>query len=58
MISFQACHFPKDLILMAAAYPQSYRNIEELMDEGGVDMDHSALQKWVIHFHRSSISPS
>ena len=58
MISFQACHFPKDLILMPArwklAYPLSYRNIEELMDARGVDMDHSILQKWVIHYYLSS----
>jgi len=54
MISFQGRHFPKDLILMAVrwklAYPLSYRNIEELMDERGADVDHSTVQKWVIHY--------
>ena len=54
MISFQGRHFPKDLILMAVrwklAYPLSYRNIEELMDERGADVDHSTVQKWVVHY--------
>lgn len=54
MISFQGRHFPKDLILMAVrwklAYPLSYRNIEELMDERGADVDHSTVQKWVALF--------
>lgn len=54
MISFAGRHFPKDLILMAVrwklAYPLSYRNIEELMDERGVDMDHSTVQKWVVYY--------
>ena len=54
MISFAGRHFPKDLILMAVrwklAYPLSYRNIEELMDERGADVDHSTVQKWVVHY--------
>jgi len=27
--------------------PLSYRDIEELMDERGIDIDHSTLQRWV-----------
>lgn len=54
MISFASRHFPKDLILMAVrwklAYPLSYRNIEELMEERGADVDHSTVQKWVVHY--------
>lgn len=54
MISFQGRHFPKDLILMAIrwklAYPLSYRNIEELMNERGADLDHSTVQKRVAHY--------
>ena len=54
MISFTGRHFPKDLILMAVrwklAYPLSYRNIEELMDERGANVDHSTVQKWVVHY--------
>lgn len=32
------------------AYPLSYRNIEELMEERGADLDHSTVQKWVVHY--------
>ena len=52
MIIFKGRHFPKDLILMAMrwklAYPLSYRNIEELMEERGADIDHLTVQKWGI----------
>ena len=54
MISFKGRHFPKDMILMSVrwklAYPLSYRNIEELMEERGVSLDHSTVQKWVVHY--------
>lgn len=44
MISFKWKHFPKDVILMSVrwylAYSLSYRDIEELMLERGVKMDH------------------
>lgn len=53
MISFKERHFPKYLILMAirwkVAYPLSYRSIEELMEERGAELDHSTVQKWVVH---------
>jgi len=32
------------------AYPLSYRNIEELMAERGVKVDHSTLNRWVIKY--------
>jgi len=54
MISFKGGHFPKDMILMAVrwkiAYPLSYRNIEEMMEERGAEVDHSTVQKWVVHY--------
>ncbi len=54
MIIFKERHFPKELILMAVrwnlAYPLSYRNIEELMEERGADVDHSTIQKWVVYY--------
>ncbi len=54
MISFKGRHFPKDMVLMSVrwklAYPLSYRNIEELMEERGVSLDHSTIQKWVVHY--------
>ena len=54
MISFKGRHFPKDIILMAVrwklAYPLSYRNIEEMMAERGIKLDHSTVQKWVVKY--------
>ncbi len=54
MISFKWRHFPKDLILMSVrwyvAYSLSYRNIEELLLERGVNVDHSTLNRWVVHY--------
>ncbi len=53
-ISFKGRHFPKEIILTAVrwklAYPLSYRNIEELMEERGVSVDHSTVQKWVVRY--------
>jgi putative transposase len=54
MISFAGKQFPKDIILMAVrwyvAYPLSYRNIEELMAERNVQVDHATLNRWVIEY--------
>ena len=32
------------------AYPLSYRHIEERMEEGGVEVDHSTIQRWVVKY--------
>lgn len=35
---------------MEDCVPLSYRVIEELMEERGADLDHSTVQKWVVHY--------
>ena len=54
MISFKGRQFKKTIILMAIrwylSYSLSYRNIEELMAERGVDVDHSTVNRWVINY--------
>ena len=54
MLIFKWRHFKKDIILMAVrwylAYSLSYRDIEELMAERGVSVDHSTLNRWVIKY--------
>jgi putative transposase len=54
MISFKWRHFQKEIILMVVrwyvAYALSYRDMEELMRERGVRVDHSTLNRWVIHY--------
>ena len=32
------------------AYPISYRQLEEMMQERGVEVDHSSLNRWVIKY--------
>ena len=32
------------------AYPLSTRHVEELMEEGGVEVDHSTINRWVIKY--------
>ena len=52
MISFKGRHYKKTIIVMVVrwyvAYSLSYRDIEELMLERGVLVDHSTINRWVI----------
>ncbi len=51
-ISFNGRHFQRDMILQSVrwylAYALSYRDIEEIMQERGFDVDHSTIHRWVI----------
>ena len=51
-VSFKGAHFPKDIILRGVrwcvAYPLSTRHVEALMEERGVEVDHSTMNRWVI----------
>ena len=44
--------FPIDVILVCirwyAAYPLSYRHLKEMMQERGVSVDHSSINRWAI----------
>jgi putative transposase len=33
-----------------AAYRLSYRHLEEMMEERGVSVDHSSINRWAIRF--------
>ena len=33
-----------------AAYPLSYRHVEEMMEERGVFLDHATINRWVVRF--------
>ena len=54
MISFKGAHFPKDVILYAVffyvRYSVSYRDLEEIMAERGVLVDHATLNRWVAKY--------
>src|SRR5512143_453930 len=54
MIDFKGHRFEKDIILLCVrwyvAYSLSYRNLEEMMEERGVVVDHSNIYRWVQKF--------
>ena len=54
MIEFKGVHYPKSVILHAAFfylhYAVSYRDLEEIMAERGVKVDHATLNRWVVNF--------
>jgi len=53
-ISFKGRHFQHDMILQSVrwylAYALSYRDIEEMMAERGFTVDHSTINRWVLHY--------
>ncbi len=54
MVSFKSRHFNKEMIMQSVrwylAYSLSYRDIEEMMQERGFEVDHSTLNRWVVHY--------
>lgn len=54
MIKFKGSHFERDVILWGirwyVAYPISYRQVEEMMEERGVKVDHATLNRWVLKY--------
>ena len=53
-MNFKGSHFERAIILWGVrwyvAYPISYRQLEEMMGERGVAVDHSTLNRWVIKY--------
>ena len=54
MVEFKGVHYPKSVILFAVffylRYAVSYRDLEEIMAERGVTVDHATLNRWVVKF--------
>src|SRR5262245_30253418 len=54
MINFKGNQCEREIILWGVrwyvAYPISYRQLEEMMGERGVTVDHSTLNRWVIKY--------
>jgi putative transposase len=54
MLNLSGLRFPKEIILVCirwyAAYPLSYRHLEAMMEERGVSVDHSTVNRWAIKF--------
>lgn len=51
LISFKGAQYPKSVILFAVyfyfRFPVSYRDLEEIISERGVYVDHATLNRWV-----------
>ncbi len=54
VIDFKGVHFSKSVILYAVffyvRYCVSYRDLQEIMAERGVEVDHATLNRWVIRY--------
>lgn len=54
MVDFKGSHYPKSVILYAVffyvRYGVSYRDLEEIMAERGVEVDHATLNRWVVKY--------
>jgi hypothetical protein len=54
MIEFKGSHFEREVILWGirwyVAYPISYRQLKEMLEERGVEVDHSTLNLWVMKY--------
>jgi putative transposase len=51
---FKGLHFPRPVVLTCVRwylrFKLSYRDIEELMAERGVRVDHATVNRWVVKF--------
>ena len=54
MVSFKGAQFPQDVILHAVffyvRYAVSYRDLEEILAERGIRVDHATLNRWVVEY--------
>ncbi len=54
MVDFKGVHYPKTVIVHAVffylRYAVSCRDLEEIMAERGVEVDHATLNRWVVKF--------
>ena len=54
VVDFKGSHFEREIVLWNVrwyvAYPISYRQLEEMMEGRGVEVDHSSLTRWVLKY--------
>nr|WP_229505156.1 hypothetical protein [Massilia mucilaginosa] len=54
MLNLEGMCLPIDVILVCirwyASCPLSYRHLEEMMEERGVSVDHSSINRWTMRF--------
>jgi transposase, IS6 family len=53
-VLFRGRHFLDEIIVLCVRwylrYPLSYRNLEEMMAERGLAVDHSTIARWVLRY--------
>lgn len=53
-VSFQGAHYPKEVILHTVFFylrhSVSYRDLDEILAERGVKVDHATLDRWVVKY--------
>jgi putative transposase len=53
-MDFKGSYFEHEIVLWGVrwyvAYPISYRQLEEMMGEHGVEVDHSTLNRWILKY--------
>lgn len=53
-VDLKGAHFPKNVILHAVyfyvRYPVSYRELQEILAERGIIVNHATLNWWVIRY--------
>ncbi|MBC8719734.1 IS6 family transposase [Ochrobactrum sp. Marseille-Q0166] len=53
-VAFKGTHFPKNIILHAVffyvRYRVSYRDLQEILAERGIAVDHATLNRWVVRY--------
>jgi transposase-like protein len=51
---FKGCHFDRSEILLCVrwslAYSLSLRDLEEMMAERGISVDHTTIHRWTTHY--------
>jgi hypothetical protein len=54
VVDFKVSHFEREIVLWGVrwyvAYPISYRQLEEMMEERGVEVDHSSLNRCALKY--------
>jgi transposase-like protein len=59
--AFAGFRFPPDVIVVAVRwylrFGLSYRDVEELLAERGVEVDHVTIYRWVLRFTRCWLTP-
>ena len=51
-MDFKRLWYPKEIVIQAIylklRYPLSYRDIEEILSDRGINVDHATIQRWVV----------